>query len=73
MASVRAEEAERFYEEDEDPSEIFATFDGAEKGRTRLPKDQKRPARWSERLRHALAGALRRAANSIEASDIQRS
>jgi len=33
MASMRAEEAERFYEEDEDPRAVFAVFDTAEKHR----------------------------------------
>jgi len=66
---MRAEEAERFYEEDEDPGEIFALFDTAEKGRTAppMPSGSERPAsRLTERLRHAVAGVLRQAANSIE-------
>jgi hypothetical protein len=32
---MKAEEAERFYEEDEDTDEVFATFDAAAKGRRR--------------------------------------
>ncbi len=40
MVSVRAEEAERFYEEDEDPREVFAAFDAAQKGRTAPPRDR---------------------------------
>ena len=38
MKGMRAEEAGRFYEEDEDPDEVFASFDAAEKGRTAPPK-----------------------------------
>jgi hypothetical protein len=37
MIGVRAEEAENFYEEDEDPKEVFVAFDAAEKGRTAPP------------------------------------
>jgi hypothetical protein len=34
MESVKVEEAARFYEEDEDPREVFAAFDAGQKGRT---------------------------------------
>jgi hypothetical protein len=34
---MRPEEAERFYEADEDPAKIFAAFDAAQKGVTRPP------------------------------------
>jgi hypothetical protein len=40
MVSMRAEEADRFYEEDEDPRELFAAFDAAQKGRTVPPRDR---------------------------------
>jgi hypothetical protein len=69
MTSMRAEEAERFYEEDEDPKEVFTVFDAAEKGLTALPtppSGERRPVRLAERWRHAVAGVLRQAANSIE-------
>jgi hypothetical protein len=69
MKDVRAEEARRFFEEDEDPSEVFAAFDAAEKGRT-SPPAQRRPgqrlARWADKARHALAGMLRKTANTID-------
>jgi hypothetical protein len=38
MVSMRAEEAQDFYEEDEDPARVFAMFDAAEKGRTAPPQ-----------------------------------
>jgi hypothetical protein len=69
MTSVRAEEAEHFYEEDEDPREVFATFDAAEKSRTAPPMpsgDERSAVRRAGRLRHAVAGILHRAADSIE-------
>jgi hypothetical protein len=69
MTSMRAEEAERFYEDDEDPREIFATFDAAEKARTVPPAsshDDRPVARRARGLRHAVAGILRQAANSID-------
>jgi|HubBroStandDraft_1064217.scaffolds.fasta_scaffold2539183_1 hypothetical protein len=41
MAGMRPEEAEQFYEEDENPAEVLAIFDAARKqgrlGRTRPP------------------------------------
>jgi hypothetical protein len=42
MVSVKVEGAERFYEEDEDPREVFAAFEAADKGLTAPP--QERPA-----------------------------
>jgi hypothetical protein len=68
---MKAEEADRFYEEDEDPRKVFATFDAAEKGRTVPPAPpigQRLSSRWTEKLRHEVAAALRRAANVIEPS-----
>jgi len=38
MVGMRAEEAQDFYEEDEDPARVFALFDAAEKGRTAPPE-----------------------------------
>jgi hypothetical protein len=71
MSSVRVEEAERFYEEDEDPKEVFATFDAAKKGRT-APHDAGRGARkWRVRLRLAIADVLRRLAKVIEPSHVR--
>ena len=71
MKGMKAEEAGRFYEEDEDPDEVFATFEAAEKGRTAPPRPAPaagRPAVWADRLRHDIAMALRRAANIIDST-----
>jgi hypothetical protein len=71
MKGMRAEEAGRFYEEDEDPDEVFALFDAAEKGRTAPPRpmtDSRRSVAWANRLRHELASALRWAANFIDST-----
>jgi len=71
MTGMEAEQADRFYEEDEDPREVFAVFDAAEKGRTAPAKpesDADRPVAWGDRLRHDIAMALRRAANAIDSS-----
>jgi hypothetical protein len=38
MVSMKAEEARGFYEEDEDPAQVFALFDAASKGRTEAPE-----------------------------------
>jgi hypothetical protein len=38
MVGMRAEEAQEFYEEDEDPARVFGLFDAAEKGRTASPE-----------------------------------
>jgi hypothetical protein len=65
---MKVEEADRFYEEDEDPKKVFAAFDAAEKGRTAPLSGKRVSSRWTERLRHEVAGALRRAANVIEPS-----
>jgi hypothetical protein len=67
MVSVRVEDAEHFYEEDEDPREVFAAFEAADKGLTAPP--QERPAtQWFAKVRHEVAIALRRLANLIEPS-----
>ena len=74
MTSMRAEEAERFYEEDEDPRDVFTVFDATEKGRTAspTPSSGERPsARLAERWRHAIAGVLRQVANTIEPPDMR--
>ena len=69
MTGMRAEEAGRFYEEDEDPEEVFAVFDHSEKGRTAPPAPTPSGPRtpvWADRLRHDVARVLRRAANIID-------
>ena len=69
MASVKPQEAERFYEEDEDPARVFASFDAGEKGDTQRPVQPGSSSLWSGRLagiRQRLARALRRAADIIE-------
>ncbi len=71
MTSVKAEEAERFYEEDEDPEEVFAAFDAGEKGRTAPPGGKPPPSQWLHKLRHEIAVALRRVANVIEPSQVR--
>ena len=68
--SVRVEEAEHFHEEDEDPKQIFATFDAAEKERT-APPDTRHDAHWQIRLRFALADVLHRLARLIEPSRVR--
>jgi hypothetical protein len=68
MASVKPQEAEQFYEEDEDPARVFANFDAGQKGGTRRP-GQPGPSPSSGRLagiRQRLARALRRAADIVE-------
>jgi hypothetical protein len=66
MIGMKAEEAGRFYEEDEDPDEVFAAFDAAVKGRTAPPGGEHPAPRWPEKIRHQLAVALRHVANLIE-------
>lgn len=68
MIGVRAEEAERFYEEDEDPGEVFSAFDAAKKGRTTPRIGQHTGPQWSVKLRHEIAVFLRRIANIVEHS-----
>jgi hypothetical protein len=71
MKDMKADEANRFHEEDEDPQTVFAIFDAAEKGQTSAPgspSDAGQPARWGRRVRHELARALRRVANAIDSS-----
>ena len=71
MTGMEAEQANRFCEEDEDPREVFAVFDAAEKGRTAPAEpdsDAGRPVARIDRLRHDIAMALRRAANAIDSS-----
>ena len=71
MMSVKADEAERFYEEDEDPREVFAAFDAAEKSRTAPPNDRRFPSPWWARLRLEVAAVLRRLAKLIEPSHVR--
>ena len=40
MAGMGPDEAQQFYEEDEDPARVIALFDAAEKGRTAPPSDK---------------------------------
>ena len=68
---VRVEEAEHFHEEDEDPKQIFATFDAAEKGRTGPPDTEHAAQQWQVRLRLALADVLHRLARLIEPSRVR--
>jgi hypothetical protein len=62
MAGMRPDEAERFYEEDEDPAKVFAVFDAAKRaGRLRRttppgPRPELVPLR---ELRAELARELR--------------
>lgn len=68
MASVKPQEAERFYEEDEDPARVFAVFDAGQQGQTQQPGQaglSPRPGRLAG-IRQRLAGALRRAADVVE-------
>jgi hypothetical protein len=67
MVSVRAEEADHFYEEDEDPGEVFAAFDAAPKSRTAPPTNR---SGTSARLRLEIAKVLRRLASAIEPSPV---
>ncbi len=45
MTGVKPEEAKQFYEEDEDPARVFASFEAAEKGRTAPRGDRRSPQR----------------------------
>jgi hypothetical protein len=56
MTRMKAEEAERFYEEDEDPDEVFATFDAAAKGRTAPPGGERPAPRWPGAREHRRLG-----------------
>jgi len=67
MVSVKVEDAEHFYEEDEDPREVFAAFEAADKGLTAPPRRGVK-AQWLGKVRHEIAVALRRLANLIEPS-----
>jgi hypothetical protein len=68
MASVKPQEAERFYEEDEDPARVFAVFDAGQQGQTQRPGQpglSPGPGKLAG-IRQRLAVALRRAADVIE-------
>jgi hypothetical protein len=71
MIGVRVEEAEHFYEEDEDPKKVFAAFDAAEKGHTAPPDAMSGSQQWQVRLRLAVADVLRRLAKVIEPSHVR--
>lgn len=50
MTYMKAEEANRFYEEDEDPHAVFDAFDAGEKGRTTAPESASgRDRRWRQK------------------------
>ena len=68
MTRVKAGEAERFYKQDEDPNEVFARSDAAEKGLTAPTHDERSSSRWGKRLRPGIAKVLRFAAAVIESS-----
>ncbi|HEY4464018.1 MAG TPA: hypothetical protein VGN41_15240 [Streptosporangiaceae bacterium] len=65
---MKADNPGRSYEEDEDPSEVFARSDAAEKGLTAPPDDERSSSRRGERLRHGMARVLRFALAVIESS-----
>lgn len=65
MVTMQAKEAERFYEDDEDPQEVFAAFDAGRKDLTG-PAAERVGEGWIVRARRGLAGVLRRLANVIE-------
>ena len=67
MVNVKVEDAEHFYEEDEDPREVFAAFEAADKGLTAPPR-QRLATQWLGKVRHEVAIGLRRLANVIEPS-----
>jgi hypothetical protein len=71
MVGVRVDEADRFYEEDEDPREVFAAFDAGRKGRTAPPRDRDASSTRSARLRFEIAAVLRRLAKAIEPSHVR--
>jgi hypothetical protein len=68
MTGVKPHEAERFYEEDEDPARVFALFDAGQKSQTQRPGRPGPSPRLGKLagLRQRLAVALRRAADAIE-------
>jgi hypothetical protein len=70
IVNVKVEEAERFYEEDEDPRKVFAAFDAAQKGRTAPPHDGQASSPWSK-VRREIAAVLRRLARVIEPSQVR--
>jgi hypothetical protein len=61
------EDATVFSEEDEDPAEVWASFEAAEKHVTRPPAASECGGHsWSLRVRHTFAAMLRQLANAIE-------
>ena len=66
MVNVMVDEARRFYEDDEDPSDVFAAFDAGEKALTTPAPATKPTAHWLVKVRHGVAVVLRHAANIIE-------
>ena len=74
MTGVQPHEAERFYEEDEDPARVFALFDAGQKSQTRRPggPEGSPGLRKLAGLRQRLAVALRRAADAIKPPSMAR-
>jgi hypothetical protein len=72
---MNPQEAERFYEEDEDPAVVFALFDAGRKSQTQRPDPlgSSRSRGALTVLRRWVAAALRRAADVIEPSSVVRS
>jgi hypothetical protein len=68
---VKVDEADRFYEEDEDPREVFAAFAAGQKDRTAPPRDRGATSTRSARLRFEIAALLRRLAKAIEPSHVR--
>jgi hypothetical protein len=75
MAVVKPHEAEHFYEEDEDPAEVFALFDAGRKRQTKRPgpPGSSRSRGALAVVRRAVATALRRVADVIEPPRVVRS
>jgi len=72
MVGMRAEEAQDFYEEDEDPARVFALFDAAEKGRTVppvLPAAQEPDLTPLRELLHELGTQLRQDVRKLRLRD----
>jgi hypothetical protein len=74
MTGVKPEEAERFYEEDEDPARVFALFDAGQEGQTTRPGRAEPPPVSGKlaALRQHIATALHRVADLIEPPGVAR-
>jgi hypothetical protein len=58
MAGMTPEEAENFYEEDEDPREVFAWFDAGPHGITARPAATQQPVVSAEVISAVMASGL---------------